>query len=513
MNLKKYAYLLGLATAALTTACSDQSDEILSIDYDRLFAPINVEARIVNQVNARLSWAAVTGATSYTIEVFANDSLTFAGSPVKTIPGISVSDLPYVITGLEGETKYSARIQANGEHISESKWSGVYFKTDAEQIFKSVPEEDLSATGVTLRWTAGETATEIVVTPGNIKHTVTADEIAAGAATITGLTGETGYTAKLMNGTKTRGTIAFTTLIDFGDATPVYQDEDFKALLDNAAEGAEFILIEGEFNIGDYELTKSIKISGFKPSSKPTIVGRFTVAGTVSNLSLSNIIFNGKGETANILELTNGAANVGNLSIEGCEIRNMAKHIIYNNKKGIFGTIAINNCIVDGIANSEGDGFDLRGGALTSLSVSNTTFSNGIRSLVRCQVPANVTFKNCTFYNISTNDDSNNTGLFRVEKSGSKLTVANCLFANIGLANPQNANSGTWGRTDKLKADEDFKEIYFFNSPNLWTNSHKDDYTSFATEADPGFKDAAKGDLTISNEDLIYKKVGDPRWY
>lgn len=191
---------------------------------------------------------------------------------------------------------------------------------------------------------------------------------------------------------------------------------------------------------------------------------------------------------------------------------NMAKHIIYNNKKGTFGNITINNSIIDGIANDAGDGFDLRGGALTSLTVSNTTISNGIRSLVRCQVVADVTFEYCTFYNICTNDDSNNTGLFRVEKSGSKLIINNCLAANIGLANPTNANSGTWGRADKLKADEDIKNIFYFNSPNLWTNSHKADFASFATEADPGFKDAANGDFSISNEDMIDKKIGDPRW-
>ena len=100
-----------------------------------------------------------------------------------------------------------------------------------------------------------------------------------------------------------------------------------------------------------------------------------------------------------------------------------------------------------------------------------------------------------------------------MEKSGSKLTVHNCLLSNIGIANPANANSGTWGRSDKLKADEDIKNIYYFNSPNLWTNSHKEDFASFATDADPGFKNAAENNLTLSNEDMIDKKIGDPRWY
>ncbi|MCD8183507.1 MAG: DUF5123 domain-containing protein [Bacteroides sp.] len=315
-----------------------------------------------------------------------------------------------------------------------------------------------------------------------------------------------------MNDTKTRDTISFTTLIDFGDATPVNEGDDLTTILDNAAEGASFVLVSGEFNIGSYELTKSVKISGFKPTAKPTITGRFTVASTVASLTVSNIIFNGNKESDNFLELTAADGNLGALSMDGCEIRNMNKHIIYNNNKGTFGTIDINNTIIDGIADDAGDGFDLRGGALTSSPVSNTTISNGIRSLVRCQVVADVLFENCTFYNICTKDDSNNTGLFRVEKAGSKLTVKNCLIANVGLSSPANANAGTWGRADKLKATEDFKNIYYSNSPNLWGNSHSADYSSFATEANPGFADAASGDFTLSNDGLIDKGIGDPRW-
>lgn len=76
-----------------------------------------------------------------------------------------------------------------------------------------------------------------------------------------------------MNGTKTRGSIKFTTLIDFGDAIPVNEGDDLKSLLDEAKEGDSFILVSGEFNIENYVLTKSVKIAGLKPSSKPIING------------------------------------------------------------------------------------------------------------------------------------------------------------------------------------------------------------------------------------------------
>lgn len=495
--------MLGLSSLTLTS-CGDAMDEITSLVLDRVLSPTELKAKIKNDVNVELSWTAMQGAKSYNVEAYEGSECT--GTPIFTT---STENNSILIKGLEGETQYAFRVQAIGEPGKDSKWSEVLATTNAEQIFKEVDGNELTAKSVVLRWTPGEKATEIILTPGDIKHTVTADEIAAGAATIDGLTPETSYEAKLMNGSKTRGTVSFTTLIDFGDATPVYEGDDLLAMLSAAADGDEFIIVNGTFDLGVFELTKSLKISGFKPSEKPTLNVRFTVGSQVASLSLNNLIIDGKKELDNFFELTAETGNIGSLSFNGCELLNTTKHIIYNNKKGTFGDVVFDNCIINGVGNDSGDGFDLRGGALGSLTVTNTTIMNGIRSLVRCQVVADVAFENCTFYNICTIDDGNNTGLFRVEKAGSTLKVANILIANVGKENPASANAGTFGRADKNKADNSISNIVYFNSPNLWTNFCKDDYTGFAKEADPMFKDAANGDLTLGNDEIT---VGDPRW-
>lgn len=502
---KKLIYMLFLGMGTLSLAsCGDAMDEITSITLGRPLSPTDLEAKVRNDVNLELTWTAMSGAQSYAVEVY--EGTECGDTPLQTA---ETETNTYTVKGLEGETTYTCRVKTIDAEGKESKWSEVTKATNAEQIMKEVNPDELFAKKVTLRWPAGEKATEIVITPGDIKHTVTAEEIAAGAVTIDGLTPETAYEAKLMNGTKTRGTVKFTTLIDFGNATPVYEGDDLKQLLTDAADGAEFIIVNGTFDIGNFALDKSLKLSGFKPSEKPTVNGRFTVATTVASLSLNNLIVDGKNEIDNLLELTDAAGNLAALEVNGCEVRNMKKHIMYNNKKGTFGTVKFDNCIIDGIANDSGDGFDLRGGALTSLTVTNTTISNGIRSLLRCQVAADVTFENCTFYNICTIDDGNNTGLFRMDKGGCKLTINNLLAVGVGCASPAAANAGTWGRADKLKSDTDFKNVVFFNCPNLWTNACKDDH-AFAKEVDPKFVDAEKGDLTIGNEDL---KAGDPRWH
>ena len=96
-KLKKYLYMFGLAVTAVGfTACEDQSEEVLSVDYSRYFAPINLEARVQNRTEVRLTWTPSQGATSYNVELFANDSLTFAGTAAKSFTGITAEDLPYV---------------------------------------------------------------------------------------------------------------------------------------------------------------------------------------------------------------------------------------------------------------------------------------------------------------------------------------------------------------------------------------------------------------------------------
>ena len=218
--------MLGLATLALAS-CGDVADEITSIIYGRNFSPTNLEARVVNRTNVRLTWTPVEGATSYNIEVFANDSLSFQGTPEKTITGITNAQIPYTVTGLYGQTQYSFRVQAvtEGAESRNSKWSGAYAKTESEQILFSVTDDDITATTVTLRWPAGEAADLLTLNPGNITHTVTAAEVAAGAATVTGLSPETTYTATLSRQGKVRGKVEFTTAIDLGGAIAVNPGE------------------------------------------------------------------------------------------------------------------------------------------------------------------------------------------------------------------------------------------------------------------------------------------------
>lgn len=510
--------MLGVASLGLTS-CGDVADEITSIVYGRYFSPTDLTAKVRNRTNIEVSWTAVDNVDQYVVEVYQGSDET--GTLVKTE---TVTENSYTVTGLEGETTYYVRVKATGESNNDSKWSGATATTDTEQIAKEVKDEELTAKSVVIRWTAGETVQTITLTPGDITHAVTDEEVKAGAATIEGLTPETEYTAVLTNNGKTRGSVSFKTLIDFGDATPLYADDDIVSALTNANDGDEFIIVDPvEVDLGKFTLTKSISISGFKPSERPTIKGSFEVSSAVASVTLKNLIIDAKGaneDGSNASQLLNvgaSAANLSKLSISGCLIKNTAKNLIYNNAAGTLGDIVIDDCVIDSCALTGGDFFDLRGGSLNSLTVTNTTIMNSCRTMLRGQVKSDYTFKNCTFYNVCQSDEKDNNGMFRSTKSGSTLTLENLLLVKVGPESAtSNAKSGAWATSEKnyVATESSVKGIYYYDSPQLWTVIHKSDYTSFAKDlGDPKFADAANGDLTVGNDDLKDIKAGDPRWY
>lgn len=490
------------------TACDDET-EVKSLSMSALLSPTNLTAVVRNEVNIALSWNAMDKAESYDIEVFKEDP-EFAGTAIATL---NTTESSYVVTGLEGETSYNIRVRSASSSVASSKWSTVTQSTNAEQIFETVPESDLTESSVTLRWPQGETATTITITPGDISYSVTEADIANGYATINGLTPETTYTATLLNGTKTRGTITFTTRIDLNGASLIEEGEDLEARLIAATAGESFVIMSGTFDLGTYEPTQSISLRGYSEDNKPTITGRFKVSQAIESISLSNLIFDGKSATDNLLQIEAGA-NIATVNIEGCEIRNMTKHIMYNSTTGALGDVTVDNCIIDNIECDGGDGFDFRDkGTLASFTLTETTISNGMRTMLRCQTASTkLVVTNCTFYNICTSNESGNTGLFRASDSSSSLTVSSCLIVNVGKSELTVAGAGAWAKSGNIKGSETATNIYYYNCPKLWTGVHSSDYSSFATEADPGFADAANGDYTVSNQDMIDKKIGDPRW-
>lgn len=539
MKLNKYILMVGLAAsaAALTTACDDQGDEITSADYSRLFSPIHLEARVVNQVNVRLNWYEVKGADSYTINVYLSSSQTgdvdenettndisVSGTPVQTLSGINYADVPYVVTGLDGDTKYTFVISAQGSDIAESKGTAIQAKTGIEQIMYAVADADIEATSVTLRWTPGTAeGCSIVLTPGDIKHTITATEAAEGAAVITGLTGETQYTAKIMNGNKQRGTTTFKTAVDLGDAIAVNPGDDLNTIIENAEEGATLALFPGTYECLSEDgtqvkvkISKSISIKAVRPAERPVIKGCIHLENGAS-LTMSQVILDGTGSDGSQAFEWKTATAYENLVLDDCEVKNYTKGFFYLNVAAVINSITINNCLIHDIECSGGDMFDSRKGGYNEFNLTNTTIyrSAAKRDVFRyddassaVSATSKITVDHCTFAEVG--NGNANYRFFYVRFKGNSITFTNNIVADFINPRGFSEQAGT--------AVPTFEKNYYYKTLNLLSlaDGNTQPVKFFDAKgtnlAKSPFKDAANADYTIVDEDVAYANVGDPRW-
>lgn len=517
---------LGLLTLA---SCEDPMDELTSLLYDRVFSPIDFEARNITENSVNLQWVKSDGADSYTIEIFADDSLTyeFKGEPVQTITGITADQIPYTVSNLVYDTKYSAYIMAVDADDAErnSKWHGVYFHTSAQQIFNSIPESSISDRSVTVTWPGGEEVTRITATETNtgviaVDKELTDEEKAEGKAVITGLTPETSYTIKLYNNDKERGSKSIKTITDLDGATTVSPDEDFASLLESATDGQVFALYGGTYTIasesgapGNAKITKNITIKGIYPTNLPVIKGRFQLDDGAS-LSLNQVILDGgENETTDqAFNYKTSGATYDHLDVQNCEIRNFGKGLLYLNVASTINKVTFNNCLIHNITCDGGDFLDSRTGRINELNLTNSTIysSAAARDFIRMDDASGsmgggtpvINVKNCTIDGAA---NASSKRLLYVRYVGNVINWENNLVTNT---------DAMFSNQSKTSVPT-FKGNVYFNTPNLEKaveggNLFTDE--SGTWNVDPKYKDAANGDFTVTNEDVSTKGAGDPRW-
>ena len=514
----KYISVFFLAAIIGFSGCKDDMmDEIKTLDVDRAFSPTALTANVVNKTEIRLAWKAVNNAKTYTIEVF--ETADFSGTPVKSIKDITFLQLPYTVTGLGGDTQYAIRVKAVGDGVDDSKWITTTLKTDAEQILQTVNPAKITATSAVLNWPVGQVATTITINPGNITRAVTAAEVAAGEATVTGLAGETLYTARLLNGTKVRGTITFTTLLDLGGATSVSPSDDLATLIANANAGTVFALLPGIYNINaDVTISKSISLKGAKPSDRPIIKGAVLRVKGNAGLGLKDLVLDGTGslngnQTIIYDEASDNA--YGNLLVENCEIKNYVKGLMYVNLKTLIESVTFTGNVIFNIEANGGDFIDFRNGIAKTVNFSNNTVYNSVlaRDFFRMDPNGSTNFPLIT----SVITISNNTFNGVVNGPANRLLYIRLAKHEIYFSKNIVANSGGILTNQALTTivAANFTGNNYFNAPTFMagsaTSGAKYDTGSFTT-LNPGFTDAANGNFTLSEITLKANGIGAARW-
>jgi hypothetical protein len=512
--IKRFVFAVSFLALLFAGGCTDDIlPEITTLDVSRLFSTTDIDVRVVNQTSVRLSWKAVKNATSYTIEFFENADEDFSGTPQSTITNVTMDQLPIVVPGFAGETTYSVRVKAIGEGIDDSKWISATFTTDAEQILFPIDPEEITATGVTLRWPAGEFATHITLMPGDINRPVTAAEVAEGVAVITGLQSETDYTAKLMNEDKTRGTAVFTTLIDIGDAILVNPGDDLGAMVEAAQPGDAFALMPGEYVIdGNINITTTLSIIGARPTDRPVVKGVVFRMKVGSGLRLKDVIFDGAtSPDGNQLVIFDEVGTYGDLIIEDCLIKNNVKGVIYGSVAALVEYVLVKGTIIGNVECVGGDFIDFRSGMPKALDfINNTVYNSALnRDLFRLDnataysgnYTVLVNIESNTFYNIISTEGTTRRVLY-IRLASHEITVKKNIFAVVG---------GNYSNQSATTVVEMSSNNYH-NAPNLFNPEFIVHDSGNYTTYNPGFVDPANGNFTVTNEELIIFRIGDPRW-
>lgn len=516
---------IGLSLAGMT-ACSGPDDIITSVEYDRLFSPTELEAKVQNTTGVKLTWFALNAAEQYNIEIYAEDpDMTYSGTPITftAVPNeqLARSEVSWTLPAgtLEGETIYSVRVKALGNNM-ESKWTGTTFETGTEQIFYNVPTTDITKTSVTLSWPAATAVTRIdVQKSGEIiqTHTLTASEIAEGRATINDLKVESTYTFYIYNGEKQRGKIQVATLPNYTPATSCEELLDVIA----AAEPGEVIMLT-ENKVYDFtEIgTSSIKIEKdvvLNTNNGATIKGIYFQIFGGASLEFANITLDGTGSTGDQAFNYKDAGNYSKLYIHDAEIMNYTKGFLYISVAAVIDNITINKCTIHDIVCSGGDMFDSRAGGYNTFNLTNNTIYNSAasRDFIRMDDASGsvsakpvITVDHNTLYNVG--NGNANYRLLYVRFAGNVINWTNNVVAGTnnkrGFSNQKSTGIPT------------FKNNFYFNTVNLVSAGSTADATitffdAEGTEvaADP-FKDAANFDFTITDEKIKDKEAGDPRW-
>ena len=531
--------LLIIATAIGFTACeADENDWAVDDSQTQMFTPVILETASLAATSVTLRYSSVPNAKGYVVEL-SRDSLVF--SSIENTIEIAVEDavrdssansLIYLhqIKDLEATTRYSARIKAvSKDNLPESKWGAITFKTPSEQIMNPVTDGDKTSSSVRLSWKAGEKVTKIELLKGGavvLEKTLTAEEIAAGEVTLTGLEAGTAYQANLYNNTSRRGYAQFSTFPNAPDADVILYlaetDVIDQAFLDDLATqhpgksitlalaGNSTYKINEKLTIPD---NMSINFFGL-PGEKKTVfnlLNNIDYKGNHSFITFQNLDIDcsGKGYVMN----QGDAANVGKIEFDDCIVQNVATTFFRmqnaTNVK-IVSSLILNNCIFRSIGSGysfihvdAGSGV----GVLKNLTISNSTFDR-ICVTGKCFIFSNKTdmeniiISKCTMYKVGGTSNyfidfgtaNGTTGVFSISNTILGMTGDNT-FRGVRAKNA-------------IQVDNTYATKDWYQSSNAVS------YLPYNGTAAELFEDPENGDFKIKDITIGGEsQPGDPRWW
>ena len=560
---KIFSILLALSAltgfAAGVTSCIEQPELMETLDLGACLTPSSTSMTISTETgrDVTFTWTNSKGATDYVLEIFesaTNDAQpedVFEGTPVEELNVASAEGTSTSTTVRLTEGKYyyarvkAQELDADGNPLSEdSHWATFPYPIEPYLVMDDIPSftvTERTSSSITVAWEIAEGDTDgvnqirLTPDPENSQAAYKAFEVASDVRTLTidKLPASTKFTIAAHYGSANRGTVYPWTRPDDTGFTPVSTVEEFtQAITDKASQ----ILVKYSdgliYDMGQMSITaSSLTIIGEETvdGDKPTIIGSFSLVDGVTDFRAEALAFNGNSyDQAHLISFPSAInTTINGISVINCDLTGFKRGLIYagSNVVSNVGSIIFDNVYMTDISGDGGEAFGFRSsgsltGTIGSISVTNSTFSDGIREFFRVDdnyTIGSFTFRNNTLNNLGTG--ANSYGLFYI-----RATVSNeCIFSNNVIMNmADNSAHGVDGRYP-WGASAFVPTVV---SNNFWYNLGSSDtfFTANFTESnaiagggamlssDPCV-DSQRGTFNVTNTTVLNAKAGDPRWF
>jgi hypothetical protein len=548
-NIFKYAVCVLLASASFSSCMEREIEIIDEMDLVRCLEPMNLDAKVNSALGdvVTFSWDVAKDAEYYELSVYTDQNLTKKDF-TETVDPAAVP----LVKKLTADQTYWFTVQAFNEkkqpsHIAVSEKS---VKTYAVKDNLFLKLTGRTASSISLAWSKevsdyADVDRVVYRLPGNESseqtRTLGADEIAAAAVAVDGLSAATEYEFILYYKSASRGQVNAWTAASTAGLTEV---NSLAGLL-NAIQtsGAQvYLKLEGSpYDIEALDIATGFSLTGEidADGNMPELTGEFHFADTWNgkDLYFENICFNGAPTATSpsgfgfAIQNKNGGTKdgkvIGDISYKNCVITNYTKGLIYEwGKTMVLGKVSYDSCEISNInvdGTVGGDVFDIRQATtIETLSFVNNTVMQGMRTFVRLDpnmTLGNLVFDNNTLFNLCFVDNTNNGGIFGLQVVPATFSFKNNLF--LGMT----GKATLMGAAVKYKPASELSPAasgnYFWSLPK-GDDGNVSFFTDNFTLAQAGGTildespcyNAAGGYFNIlASSDIAGKKIGASKWW
>lgn len=530
-------------TAFFTASCTDGNDWNVDSAYDRLFS-VNAQKLTVDYDidYAALEWTNTPNTDYYIVEV-SKDSLTDEVEMGQSNGSIvfgedkSITTSPDTIRGLAAGTKYFLRMKGlSNSGKGGSNWayySKYSFTTKAENIMNGYEPENVLVNSATVKWDATKEVTKLSIVPSGETDTTFVNlsdaEKQVGAYTFTGLKANKTYIIGIYNGDVQRGSTKFTTAADLPsgyDAVDINSADDLNAVLTDPTpyikdNGGNLILvfqsgvtIDNSSEAAETTIPstiKSIQFWGEAGGEKPTLIMKnVDFEGEHAEVIFKNMNIKSpdvKGYVVN----QKSTGTVGNLTIEDCNLSDMAAVVRNQSSGSNFTNITINNCVM----NNVGKGYAIvenkqSASVMNTVTITNSTVANSDTKgvvITNVQSSLQINVENCTFYN------SLRAGQYFIDDDSDKKKAGNVsvILNKVIIGKSYNYADGSLITATRNKGISTVTDVYTVKDFAYKSGYDFDGKTKVldVTSAEL-FVDPDNGDFHIQKS--LITDAGDPRW-